>query len=296
MGEGKRMEDPGCLHWGAGSERKAGTSITITELHPEVALRIQAGGVPKNILRDAATTYPYFLGNCVTLRVNDAPVSPERIPLGEKDGVVRSANEKFEHKGVHVTLVATIAPGIRAAEQAGWYILCNGRAVVRANKDDLTGWGADLATFQPKYRSFVGLASFDSDDPLSLPWTTTKRDINRESSVFIQARGVMVAMSKPILTFLNSQYPSDPNLEVGDIRNAVEGVHAVDFRDIASRPSSGFSYTAPKKKEKKTEWVRFQANIASLDKVRRHLRRPNLSASDIGKLTLAHYLKTECTE
>lgn len=278
----------------ASSEKTAGTSITITELHDEVAQRMREGGVPKNILQDAATTYPFFLDQCVKLRLNGNDVSPERVPLGEKDGVIKSAIEKFEQDGVRVTLVATISPGLRKAEQAGWYILCNGRVVVRANKDDLTGWGVDIASFQPKYRSFVGVASFESDNPLSLPWTTTKRNINRESSVFMRARGLLVSMSKPILTFLNSQYPSDPTIEVADIRDAVEGVREVSFRDIASRPAAGFSYSPPKKKEKKVEWVRFTASIASLDKIRRHLRRPSLSPSQIGKLTFDHFVKTEC--
>lgn len=170
---------------GAASEKKAGTSITITELHDEVALRIRQGGVQRNILADAATTYPFFLGQCVKLRINDNDVSPERIKLGEKDGVVKAANERFEQGGVKVTLVATVAPDKRTTEQAGWYVLCNGRVVVHADKSTLTGWGDELASFQPKYRSFVGLASFESDNPLSLPWTTTKRDINRESGVFI---------------------------------------------------------------------------------------------------------------
>lgn len=292
--EQKEWRVPIIFGQGSGSERRAGTAITITDLHSEVTQRIQEGGVPKNILEDASATYPYFLGRCVNLHINETDVSPEPVPLGEKDGVIRSANEKFEQGGVKVMLAATIAPGVRKQEQAGWYILCNGRVVVRANKDDLTGWGADLASFQPKYRSFVGLASFESDDPLSLPWTTTKRDINRESSVFMRARGLMVAMSKPILAFLNSQYPSDPNIEVADIRDAVEGVRPVSFGDIAARPAEGFSYKAPRKKEKKVEWVRFSASIASLDKVRLHLRRPSLSASEIGKLAFEHFVKTEC--
>jgi hypothetical protein len=281
---------------GADSQKKAGTSVTVTELHDEVALRIREGGVPKNILDDAATTYPYFLGQCVALRINETEVAPERIKLGERDGVVRAAREKFEQKGVTVTLAATVAPGRRTTEQAGWHVLCNGRVVVHADKDNLTGWGADLPSFQPKYRSFVGLASFESEDPLSLPWTTTKRALNRESAVFIRARGLMVAMSKPILTFLNSQYPSDTTAEVADIRDAVEGVQEVSFRDIAAKPAAGFLYTPPKKREKKDEWIRFSASMSSLDKIRRQLRRPAISASDIGKLTFSHYLKTECSE
>lgn len=278
---------------GAGSGGQAGTSITITELREEVALRIKEGGVPKNILNDAATTYPFFLNKCIQLRINDTEVFPKTIVLGEKQGVVGAARERLTYDGVNVNLAATIAPGLRTTEEAGWNILCNGRAVVRANKDDLTGWGSDIASFQPKYRSFVGLASFESDHPLSLPWTTTKRDINRESAVFMHTRNLMVTMSKPILTFLNRQYPG-PGVEVGDIRDAVDGVKPVSFHEIVSKPTAGFSYTPPKKKEKKNDWVRFQTPITSLDKIRRHLRRPSMSASDIGRHTLEYFLKTEC--
>ena len=106
----------------------------------------------------------------------------------------------------------------------------------------------------------------------------------------------MAAMSKPILTFLNSQYPSDVTAEVADIRDAVEGVQEVSFKDIAAKPAVGFSYTPPKKTEKTSEWIRFSASISSLNRVRRHLRRPNLSASEIGQLALSHYVKTECGE
>jgi hypothetical protein len=276
------------------SEKHAGTSITISELRDEVALRIREGGVPNNIFDDAATTYPYFLDQCIKLRINDTEVPPRTITLGESDGLVRAAREKFTYDGVRVNLAATVAPGQRTMEDAGWYILCNGRVVVRANKDELTGWGADLASFQPKYRSFVGLASFESDEPLSLPWTTTKRALNRESAVFIHTRNQIVTMSKPILTFLNSQYPSDPTTDVGDIRDTLEGIKPVLFREIASKPSIGFAYTPPKKKEKKKEWIRFQAPIAVLDKVRRHLRRSYMTPSDIGRYALDHFVKTEC--
>jgi hypothetical protein len=279
---------------GAGSEKQAGTSITITDLREEVALRIKEGGVPKNILNDAATTYPYFLNRCVKLRINATDVEPKPIILGEMDGVVGAAREKLNYNGVNVNLVATVAPGERTTEEAGWNILCNGRAVVRANKGDLTGWGSDLASFQPKYRSFVGIASFESNVPLNLPWTTTKRNINRESGVFIHTRNLMITMSKPIVTFLNSQYPSSPTSEAGDIRNAVGAVKPVSFREIASKPRSGFSYTPPKKKEKMMDWVRFQAPVALLDKIRRHLRRPSMSASEICRHTLDHFVKTEC--
>ena len=95
---------------GTDSDAKAGTSITITELHEEVALRIKEGGVPKNILSDAATTYPYFLDRCVKLRIDGNDVPPRAIPFGESEGVIRAAREKFDQNGVKVTLAASVAP------------------------------------------------------------------------------------------------------------------------------------------------------------------------------------------
>ncbi|HVB88344.1 MAG TPA: ATP-binding protein [Candidatus Dormibacteraeota bacterium] len=281
---------------GTGSERRAGTAITITELRPEVELRIKEGDVPKNIFEDASNTYPYFLGNCVRLRINDDDVDPKPINLGELNGVLRAANEKFEHDGVKVKLAATVAPGQRTSEDAGWYVLCNGRVVVRADKTNLTGWSRDFASFQPKYRSFIGVASFESDNPLNLPWTTTKRDLNRESTSFIKARALMATMTRPILTFLNSQYPAESTTEVADIRDTVGNVKAISFNDVAAKPSTGFLYTPPKRKEKKFEWVRFQAEVRLLDKVRQRLRRSSMGAAEIGRHVLDHFVKTECEE
>jgi hypothetical protein len=280
---------------GSKSEQEAGTSITVSELHEEVVLRIKQGDVLTNIIEDAASTYPYFLEQCVNLQVGGSSVKAAPLRLGGSEGI-RAASEGFEQNGVKVRMAATIAPdapGQRTTEQAGWNIFCNGRAVVSADKTKLTGWGSDLPAFHNKYTSFVGLASFESDNPLELPWTTTKRQVNRESGVFIRARNVMVAMSKPIISMLNKRYPSEPT-EASDIRTVVQQVHEVSFRDIASKGTSGFSYTVPKKKARTTARVAFDADITSLDKVRRHLRRPSLTPSEIGKLTFGHYVRTEC--
>ena len=283
---------------GSGSEKTAGTSITITELHEEVKLRIQDGGVQKDIFEDAGRTYPFFIDRCVALTINGQPVPPNPITLGESDGVIRAAREKFEHDGVRVSLAASVAPASptpRTAEQAGWNVLCNGRAVVRADKTRLTGWGTELPSFHSKYTSFVGLASLESDDPLSLPWTTTKRDINRESAVFMRAKAVMAAMSKPIITMLNARYPSEPT-EVAHIRSAVSDVKAVSFREVVAKPAVGFLFSPPKKTEKKTARIVFDASLAAIEKVRHHLKRPTLSPSNIGKLAFEHYVRTECGE
>jgi hypothetical protein len=79
--------------------------------------------------------------------------------------------------------------------------------VATADRTQITGWGrVVLPNFVPKYRGFVGLALFESRDPLMLPWTTTKRDLNHESPVYQTARARMGAVARSILSFLDSMY------------------------------------------------------------------------------------------
>lgn len=282
---------------GASSPKSAGTSILITNLHEEVKLRMREGGVPKKVFLDAASTYPFFLEKYVDVSVNDQKVPPNPIPIGESKEIT-AGREQFESDGVKVTLVASLSPlsaRSNTGEQAGWNLLCNGRVVVRADKTDLTGWGLDLPSFHTKYNSFVGLALFESDDALALPWTTTKRDINRESAVYIRAKSLMATLTRPIITMLNARYPSEP-AEVTSIRDAVQKVKLVDFTELASKPSIGFSFAPPKKKLRKTERVVFDVSRIDIERARRHLRRHSLTPSQIGKLAFDHYLRTECVE
>ena len=57
----------------------------------------------------------------------------------------------------------------------------------------------------------------------------------------------MVAMSKPILTVLNSQYPERENISMS-LTSAMlsESMNSLSFRDIAAKPQSGFSFHSSK--------------------------------------------------
>lgn len=279
----------------AKDHRKAGTTITVTNLRPEVKVRIVDGGVPARVKQEASSTYSFFLKDCISLHVNGVAVEGQSIPIGSSEEIT-PAKESFEMDGVRVTLVATIRPSLgklHTEAEAGWSVLCNGRVIVRADKTELTGWNRTLPGFHSKYNSFVGMALFESTDPLSLPWTTTKRSINQESQVFIRAKAIMSAMSQPIISLLNKKYKSDP-VEDPVIREAVKNVQALDFPSIAQGPRSTFSFAAKKVSAKTTTRICFDAKIADVEKIKSHLKRPHLSNGDLGKLAFNHYLKNEC--
>lgn len=161
---------------GAPKREEPGTLVSIRRLNPPVQTLLNAGTL-EPWLRDAVSkAYAFFLGKHVDVYVNGDAVKPLEIPFGESKRVVAGRDE-FDHDGVHVEIYATIAgrgPDRWTVPRAGWYVVCNGRLVVVADKTELTGWGSeDLPLFHTKYTGFIGIVSFHSADPLSLPWRTT---------------------------------------------------------------------------------------------------------------------------
>ena len=101
---------------------------------------------------------------------------------------IQPVKESYIHGNVKVKIVAGIAEKKEKEkyepENAGWYIYCNGRLVVAADKTSLTTW-KDIenknsgVVFTNTYASFQGTVSFSSNKPEELPWNTTKTGIHR---------------------------------------------------------------------------------------------------------------------
>jgi hypothetical protein len=276
----------------------AGTKIRISELRQEVSELFKSEAFQKQLNDMVARTYCLFLDKYVQVTINDHKVDPIPIPLGSSDNV-NVAKEMFNHEDVTVTLYAALAArdkeGEWKAENAGWYAACNGRFVVLADKTDLTGWGSTATgIFVPKYRGFVGIAFFFSKNPLSLPWTTMKRGLNRESLVFQRSRTRMANVMRPILRFLDNMY-TDKEMERVPQRQLAEQVKFVDVRSLSASQPAIFT-TESTAASAQTIRVQYDAYISDIDRIKKALRKSRWSAAKIGKFTFEHYLKTECPE
>jgi hypothetical protein len=279
---------------GKGGPKTPGTTITITNLRREVKGRINDGILESVLRKSIAQTYPFFLSRLADVRLNGTGVEERDLPFGHSSEV-EPGIDQFEQYGVKVTLLATVAPKDRRTQDvAGWYVLCNGRVVVNADKSELTGWGAGLPAFHSKYLGFVGLVLFTAEDPELLPWTTSKRGLNREAMIFQLTRNRMVNVARPVTSFLNDMYPTDAPASVAE-RQIAETVVQGDFRPLLKSQSSVFSTSRVVTRKKATR-VQFDATSAELDRIRKRLRRSGMAASTIGRFTFDHYLKTECAE
>lgn len=280
---------------GAANPREAGTSIVIKSYRKEISERLKSGSFETHLKEMIERTYCLFLNRYVEVTLNELKVVPKPIPIGDSPSV-NIAKEEFEENEVRVTIYTGLAGRTEEKEwkqaDAGWYIACNGRLVVTADRNELTGWGNVLPLFVPKYRGFIGLVFFYSRKPLLLPWTTTKRGLNSESLVFQRVLTRMSATARPVLNFLNRMVSSN-GVEKEPLREAAAEIKYVDVTSLSARPKITFK-AVPVTPEEWTTSVQFSVKDKDVDRIRKCLGKSSWSARKIVKHTFDYFLKTEC--
>jgi Histidine kinase-, DNA gyrase B-, and HSP90-like ATPase len=276
-----------------------GTSIIIEDLREDIKEIINKGFLIANLLDTIGKTYALFLDKFVNIYVNDIKVAPKRIPLAQSEEV-NYAKEEFDINNVNVKILAGL--GERndeitwEAKNAGWYVACNGRLVVIADKTDLTGWGfAKGPIYVPKYRGFIGIVLFFSDNGLELPWNTMKQGLNEESFVFQRTRVKMVALARPILSFFDKFY-STTESENQSYRRMTEKLLSANIREKKTNNESFSTNKIPYQLQDPLTRVQYDAKKSELDKIKSHLKKRSLSASKIGRITFDYYLENECPD
>jgi hypothetical protein len=278
---------------GMRSSASRGTKIVVERLRPEVLAVLSTPEFKNRLWDRISTTYTWFLGEYVTITVNGNSVPGFNIPIGKSEDL-NVASESVRINGVHARLWAGITGGgLKGKEErhAGWYVMCNGRVVVSADKSDLTGWGEGAAPqWHDKYRGFVGLAFFTSSDNLSLPWTTTKRGLHRESPAYLTALNRMRSIGRPVLQFLSKQYGQDPEPS----RLARSLAKEVKITNIHSLPRESAAFEAPvrsKANAPETVTVRLTIPESKVRLARKHLGNPELAPKDVVLKAFESYLE-----
>ena len=169
--------------------------------------------------RIIARDYSLHLHRGLSVEVDGKPVVGWAIELrqGGNFSPMRSTYvENIEGTEVTVEILAGMSapppddsdPSDRldSESRSGWYIICNGRVVVAADKSDLTGWGTEgWPKWHPQYSGFIGILIFSAKDALALPLTTTKRSVDTSQPLFRRALPKMRSASKEWITYTNAR-------------------------------------------------------------------------------------------
>lgn len=270
---------------------KRGTTIVVTDLYDEVKRRISDGVFEGQLIEAISRTYAFYLAKLVKITVNGKGIEGDTIEIGEN-----REHKSFKHGDVTVAIAAglgTPQDGKFRDRTSGWFVFCNGRAVVFADKSTLTGWGRPqaLPLFQPKHRPFLGTVFFVSEDPEQLPWTTTKSAINEDSTLWQTARREMALVGRSVVSFLDGRYTDEGTEVDAQELQAASGKKRVSV--VAAATGASRSFKPPKPSANRTVRVQYDAQVEDVKLIAKHLQKPSMSASDVGRHTFQHFLRNE---
>ncbi len=185
------------------SSGKIGTTVEISRLHSDIGRRFGDDQWVDEYCRSVGRRYGRFIQKGLTITVNGTEVPDGEVQL--RQGGPFPEEYKFYKVGdvtVHIRIGQhakhrfTAEPDYLKENNApltkefGWTVLCNDRAIVMSDQSTRTGWDTK---FHSEFYGFVGIVSFDAENPASLPWDTTKFDLDLNNAVYQQ---VLVDMRK----------------------------------------------------------------------------------------------------
>jgi hypothetical protein len=190
---------------------KIGTWITVKNLYPGVAEQFGLRQFAVNLMTAIEQKQAIPMLDGFSVLVNGKSLNGAHMTLEQSAEIapfhqlVTLANPLGEQ--VQLKVYAGIAEPDN--DRAGWYVVCNGRTVLRADQSGLTGWGNKLdgdriPSYHHQFARFRGYVLFHSDKPDNLPWNTAKSGVDVEHPFYRRALQLMLQSMKEVFTFLNA--------------------------------------------------------------------------------------------
>jgi hypothetical protein len=272
---------------------KRSTRITIGHLHKQVAERFADPAFLRSLRDKIAATYGLFLESGLDITVNGLGIRPDLPSIGGYGERMTPARHQLRTGTVETLIIVGVTPRIDNKPH-GWYVFCNGRMVLQADRSRTTGWGDNLPQWHSKYQHFAGYVYFHTGDVRNLPWTTTKQSVVTESPVYQAALAEMQVQARPVLNFLNNLYP-DPltEAEVPE-REVLTKARSIPLTSLARSDTSFSVYIKDRsKREIESVSIQFAKPRRLVDRIRRRIGRTRMSASSVGSFTFDYYVKQE---
>lgn len=190
-----------------------GTEIEITELRTGVSHEFRDDSFLGELKRSISEHFTIFLEKGLEITLNDQKVDHIEIKILASEKEDSPAPYIFckDIDGVSVRMAIGLnSPkivdedddsennfgGDRDSRGAGWTIFCNDRAVRVGDKSRLTGWGNGGPFYHYQHSIITGIVEFRSKVADELPVTTTKRNLDTSSDVWMQTFSEMTKAMK----------------------------------------------------------------------------------------------------
>lgn len=171
-----------------------GTSIEIERLPEDIASMFSDANWVEKYRLDIGRRYGRFIQKGLSITVNGRLVEDGEVHI-RRDGPFPMEYKSYNADGVSIHLEfgqhrdhrfsAEIGyaknQNTPLTPEFGWTVICNDRAIVVSDRTLKTGWEGK---FHTEFYGFVGVVSFDAEDPSMLPWDTTKFDVNLNNRAY----------------------------------------------------------------------------------------------------------------
>jgi len=230
------LKDDKSAHWDfdiepAKSLEEPGVEITVGALNDGAVTSFGDPAFINRLKRVLARDYALHLHRGISIHVNGDKILGWTIEFrdgGQFSPMRLRYEEKLDAGKVKIEVLAGMAaPPPESSEpredeegesRFGWYVICNGRIVLAADKTSVAGWGLDgWPQWHPQYNGFMGIILFTSENASLLPLTTTKRSVDVSSPIYHRARPRMREASKQWIAYTNAR-----KLSVEDARRKEE--------------------------------------------------------------------------
>lgn len=284
------------------AEAKRGTVIEVTALNQDVREAFGRENWRKRLRLELRSRIQEFLSAGLSLTLNKVPIDFEAPTLLSEKGLEPAKLELDYDDGperVNVSLLCGLGPSEDPAK-AGWYVFCNGRLLLEADKTEDTGWGttsgAHIPRFHGQYNHFRGYVFFDSDDASLLPWNTTKTGVDTGAPLYSAVRVEMGKLARPVIDFLNAlKREKEDRMEdddPGDLELAVAKSQRAALKSVPTREV--FKFVRSKAKQPaapKTTSIQYDETI---DRVRSVKKALNVRYNkDVGLKTFEYFYRAE---
>ncbi|MEQ5786830.1 ATP-binding protein [Erythrobacter sp. NFXS35] len=190
---------------------ECGTRIMVNKLRPEIANKFSSEYFRRSLAETIRAHQRQFLSSGLAIEFNGQHLTHTDLRVlsgGSYSPVVEEIT--FDRETEAPVLVRIIA-GISESKpaDAGWYIVCNGRVILSADRSEATGWNSvseqkdGIPKFHNQYARFRGIVFFDCSSSQKLPWNTTKTGLDEASAIWQSVFPKMLDHTRTIIKFLN---------------------------------------------------------------------------------------------
>ncbi|MEA4939157.1 MAG: ATP-binding protein [Christensenella sp.] len=192
---------------------QGGTEIRISEINQiigeEWSSPLKLSFFIEQLSKEIRQCYSFIIQKGFQISINGSEIEPVQIQLLLADDTKNPRISPYVFKHTYDDVNVSLAVGFyasppspdeidegnslkRTSLDAGWTVLCNDRVVLYNDKSHLTGWGeAGVPQYHTQFTGIRGIVMFESNNPKSLPMTTTKRGIDLSSKVYSAVKDKM---------------------------------------------------------------------------------------------------------